>query len=441
MSHSLESLQNVVANLLDEAKQQGASQAEAAVHAQSGLDVGVRLGEIETIERTSDHGLGVTVYFGQRKGSASTTDLTPNAIKETVEAACRIAKYTSEDPASGLADAEKMAASIPDLDLNHHWSVSADEAAEIALRCEAAAREADTRISNSEGASTHTQATAYVYANSHGFVGGYPATRHSLSCSVIAGTGDQMQRDYWYSSSRLAEKLDSAESVGLKAAERAIARLNSRKIKTTKCPVLFSAEMAGGLMRGLFGAMRGSAIYRDASFLGGKVNEQLFPDWVNIAEQPHLLQALGSAPFDNEGVATTDKKLIDAGRLTTYLLDSYSARKLKMTTTGHAGGVRNPIIQSTGQSRDELLKEMGTGLYITELMGQGSNTVTGDYSRGAAGFWIENGEIAYPVEEITVAGNLQQMFQDLEAVATDNDIPSSYNTGSWLIKQMTVAGN
>lgn len=439
--NDLNSLQNIVADLLNEAKQQGASSAEAGVHAQQGLDISVRLGETETIEHTSDHGLGVTVFFGQRKGSANTTDLRPEAVRETVAAACRIAKYTSEDPAAGLADAELMANEAIDLDLNHPWDIDALGAAEIARECEEAARSHDPRISNSEGASLHTQNSLFVYGNSHGFVGGYPTTRHSLSCAVLAGEDDQMQRDYWFSSSRLAEGLESPAAVGKKAAERTLARLGARKIKTTECPVLFKADLAPGLLRSLISAVRGPALYRKASFLLDQLGEPVFPDWVNITEDPHKPQGLASAPFDNEGVATQKRELVAGGVLNGYVLDSYAARKLGMQTTGNAGGFRNAQITSTGESFEALLQRLNTGLLVTEMMGHGSNMVTGDYSRGAAGFWVENGEIAYPVEEITVAGNLRDMFKGLLAVGADNQIPGSIDTGSWLIDRMTVAGN
>jgi len=403
--------------------------------------VTVRLGETETIEHTNDHGLGVTVYFGNRKGSANTTDLSPAAVRETVAAACRIARYTSEDPAAGLADPELMAADVPDLDLNHPWDLDALQAAEIARECEDAARGFDQRISNSEGATVHTQNSLFVYGNSHGFIGGYPTTRHSLSCAVLAGSGDQMQRDYWYTSDRVPERLQTASDVGIKAAERTVARLGSRKIKTTECPVLFRAELATGLLRSLFGAIRGPALYRKASFLLDHLGEIIFPDWVIVDEDPLKPRGIASAPFDNEGVATAPRKLIEGGVLQGYVLDSYSARRLGMRTTGNAGGVRNARIDSTGESFEELLRRLETGLLVTELMGQGSNTVTGDYSRGAAGFWVEDGEIAYPVEEVTVAGNLRDMFQGLLAVGADNDIPGSIDTGSWLIERMTVAGD
>lgn len=440
-AESLQGLQDIVARLLDEARRQGATQAEAGVHAQRGLDVTVRLGETETIEHTNDHGLGVTVYFGQRKGSANTTDLRPEAIRETVEAACRIARHTEADPAAGLADPALMARDIPDLDLNHPWDIDATRAAEIARECEDAARAFDPRIDNSEGASVNTRDTLFVYGNTHGFLGGYPTTRHSISCAVLASQDGEMQRDYWYSSSRVPEQLDSPASIGERAAQRTVARLGSRKLDTTECPVLFQAEVASGLLRALFGAIRGSALYRRASFLLDQLGEPVFPDWVNVHEDPLLPRGLASAPFDNEGVATHAGPIIENGVLSTYLLDSYSARKLGMQSTGHAGGVRNVRIDNTGEHLQQLMQRMQRGLLVTELMGQGSNPVTGDYSRGAAGFWIEDGQIAYPVSEITVAGNLRQMFNDLLAVGGDNDIPGSIDTGSWLIAGMTVAGD
>jgi PmbA protein len=437
----IDSLKQVVEDLLHEARRQGADAAEAGVSAQTGLSVTVRLGETETIEHTSDNGLGITVYFGHRKGSANTTDLRPEAVRESVAAACRIAKYTSEDPAAGLADPDLMATEIPDLDLFHPWEIDADEAAAIACRCEGAARESDPRISNSEGATLYTQRSSFVYGNTHGFVGGYPTSRHSLSCAVIAREGEDMQRDYWYDSSRLPGEIDAPEAIGRRAAERTIARLNGRKLGTRECPVLFRADIAPSLLRSLFGAIRGHAVYRKSTFLLDQVGAQIFPDWVTISEDPLKPRGQASAPFDNEGVATRHRELVSGGVLQGYLLDSYAARKLGLQSTASAGGVRNAAINSTGQSFDELMRTMGSGLVITELMGQGTNLVTGDYSRGAAGFWVENGEIQYPVEEITVAGNLREMFKGLAAVGRDDDVPGSIRTGSWLFERMTVAGD
>lgn len=434
-------LEQVVEDLLKEARRQGADAAEAGVSAQSGLSVTVRLGETETIEHTSDNGLGITVYFGRRKGSANTTDLRPDAVRESVAAACRIARYTSEDPAAGLADPELMARDVPDLDLYHPWAIDADQAAGIALQCEEAARSADPRITNSEGATLYTQRSSFIYGNTHGFVGGYPTTRHSLSCSVIAQQGDEMQRDYWYDSSRVPGGLADPAAIGREAAARTLARLDGRKLGTRECPVLFRADIAPSLLRNLFGAIRGHAVYRKSTFLLDQVGVQIFPDWVTVTEDPLLPRGQASAPFDNEGVATRRRELVSGGVLQGYLLDSYAARKLGLQSTASAGGVRNARIGSSGQSFDELLREMGRGLLVTELMGQGTNLVTGDYSRGAAGFWVENGEIQYPVDEITVAGNLRDMFGQLVAVGTDDAIPGSVKTGSWLFERMTVGGD
>jgi PmbA protein len=443
MSHpqQIETLKQVVEDLLQEARRQGADTAEAGVSAQTGLSVTVRLGETETIEHTSDNGLGVTVYFGRRKGSANTTDLRPEAIRESVAAACRIARFTSEDPAAGLADADLMATDTPDLDLYHPWDLNADQAAAIARECEDAARSLDPRISNSEGATLYTQRSSFIYGNSHGFVGGYPSTRHSLSCAVIAQEGDDMQRDYWYDSSRLPAELADPGTIGRRAAERTLARLNGRQIGTRECPVLFRADIAPSLMRSLFGAIRGHAVYRKSTFLLDQVGTRIFPDWVNISEDPLRPRGQASAPFDNEGVATRYRELVAGGVLQGYLLDSYSARKLGLQSTASAGGVRNATITGSGQTFDELLSEMGSGVLVTELMGQGTNMVTGDYSRGAAGFWVENGSIQYPIDEITVAGNLKDMYRRLIAVGEDNDIPGSVKTGSWLIEGMTVGGD
>lgn len=443
MSHpeQIAGLAQAVEDLLREARQQGADAAEAAVSAQTGLSVTVRLGETETIEHTSDNGLGITVYFGHRKGSANTTDLRPAAIRESVAAACRIARHTSEDPAAGLADPELLAGDVPDLDLYHPWALDADRAADIARDCEDAARSADPRISNSEGATLYTQGSSFVYGNSNGFVGGYPSSRHSLSCAVIAQQGEEMQRDYWYDSGRLPAELAEPAAIGRRAAERTLARLGGRQLGTRECPVLFRSDVASSLMRSLFGAIRGHAVYRKSTFLLDRVGTQVFPDWVQISEDPLRPRGQASAPFDNEGVATQHRDLITDGVLQGYLLDSYAARKLGLRSTGNAGGVRNARIADSGQSFEELLREMGQGLVVTELMGQGTNPVTGDYSRGAAGFWVEDGEIRHPVDEITVAGNLKDMYRQLLAVGSDNDVPGSIDTGSWLIENMTVAGD
>jgi PmbA protein len=433
-------LQQLVSDLLKEAKRQGASAAEAGVSSDAGLSLNVRMGEPETIEYTRDNGLGVTVYFGQRKGSASTSDLSPEAVSETVRAACNFARYTSEDDCSGLADAELMAREIPDLDLYHPWGLSVDEAIEKARECEAAARERDPRIVNSEGASLNTHNGLQVYGNTHGFIGGYPSSRHSLSCAVVGKEGESMQRDYWYSLSRIGELLEAPEQVGRMAAERTLARLGARKIATQEAPVLFQADVAVGLLRSFVGAIRGSALYRKSSFLLDQLDRPVFPEFVRIHEEPRLPRGLASAPYDSEGVATRDRDFVTDGVLSSYVLDSYSARKLGMQTTRNGGGVRNLRINSGELDRAGLLQEMHTGLLVTELMGQGVNNVTGDYSRGAAGFWVENGEIQYPVEEITIAGNLKQMFMGLREVASDIETRTSVQTGSWLIDRMMIAG-
>ncbi len=434
-------LEQLVDDLLSEARRQGASAAEAGVSSDAGLSLTVRMGAPETIEHTRDNGLGVTVYFGHRKGSASTSDLSPKAVKETVEAACNFAKYTSEDPCAGLADAELMAKDLPDLDLYHPWDLPVDEAIELATRCEAAAREADARIINSEGATLNTHSGVHVYGNSHGFIGGYPSSRHSLSCAVVGREGESMQRDYWYTLSRLSGKLESPESVGQVAARRTLSRLGARRIPTQQAPVLFQADVAVGLLRSFVGAIRGSALYRKASFLLDRLGEQVFPDFIQIHEEPRLPRGLASAAYDNEGVATIDRTFIEDGVLQSYVLDSYAARKLGMQTTGNAGGVRNLRINSGELDRGGLLRKLDRGLLVTELMGQGVNMVTGDYSRGAAGYWVENGEIQYPVEEITIAGDMKEMFLGLQEVGTDVEIRSSVQTGSWLIDRMTIAGN
>lgn len=434
-------LQRLVDELLVEAKKQGATSAEAAVSSDSGLSVTVRMGDVETIEHTRDNGLGISVYFGQCKGSASTSDLSPQAVIDTVKAACSIARYTSEDDCTGLADPELMAKDIPDLDLHHPWPVTVDAAIELGKTCEAAALNHAAQINNSEGATLNTHSGLHVYGNSHGFIGSYPSSRHSLSCSVIAQDDNGMQRDYWYTSARAHEQLDAAEEVGRKAGERALARLGSRKIGTREAPVLFQADMAVGLMRNLVGAINGSALYRQSSFLLDHLGKQIFPEFVHISENPLLLRGLASAPFDAEGVATQAREIVDQGILQSYVLNSYSARKLGMQTTGNAGGVRNLSIQLGELDLAGMLQQMGTGLLATELMGHGTNMVTGDYSRGAAGFWVENGEIQYPVEEITIAGNLKQMFRQLVAVGKDIDPRYSVRTGSWLIESMTIAGD
>jgi PmbA protein len=439
-NYANEDFKNLIADVLVEAKAQGANAYEAALSSGSGLSVTVRLGEVETIEHNRDKGLGVTVYFGKRKGSASTTDFSSAALKETVAAACSIAKYTSEDDCSGLADAALMAKDIPDLDLYYPWELSAEQAIEIAKECEDTARSVDKRITNSEGSSISTQQGFRVYGNSHGFLGAYPSTRHSLSCTLIGQEGESMQRDYWYSTVRDSADLEGAAAIGKRAAERTLRRLNARRVATCRAPVVFSPEMAAGLLGSFVSAVRGGSLYRKTSFLLDSLGQQVFPSSIHIHEEPLLKKGLGSAPFDSEGVATGAHDLVHEGRVASYVLDSYSARKLGMQTTGNAGGVHNLVIDSGPNDLDGLLKKMDKGLLVTELMGQGINRVTGDYSRGASGFWIEGGQIQYPVEEITVAGNLKDMFLNIVEVGNDVDTRRNIRTGSILIENMTIAG-
>jgi PmbA protein len=433
-------LKNSVQSILDEAKRQGATATEAGLSLQDGLSVTARLGEVETIEHDCSQNLGVTVYFGQRKGSASSTDLSPESIKETVTAACSIARYTSEDAYAGLPDPTLLATEFPDLDVYHPWTISADEAIALAIECENAARFYHTDISNSEGATVSSHQGISVLGNSLGFLQARQSTRHSLGCSVLAQHGDSMQRDYWYSVARNALALESAVDVGTKAAQRTLRRLNARSLSTRQCPVLFCAEMASGLLSSLIGAISGGSLYRKSSFLLDALDTQIFPDFVHIYEQPYLLGGLGSAVFDAEGVATQSRDIVRDGILRGYVLSSYSARKLGMQSTGNAGGVHNLTITPSELDFANLLKQMNTGLLVTELMGQGVNRVTGDYSRGAAGFWVENGEIQYPVEEITIAGNLKTLFKNMVAIANDVDYRGNIRTGSILLEQMSIAG-
>ena len=434
-------LEAIVSQVLDEARRAGATSAEAAASQDAGLSVNVRLGEVETLEYHKDQGIAVTVYMGQRKGTASTSDLKPESLREAAEAACRIARYTAEDPCAGLADPALMAQDYPALDLDHPWGLTADEGIEIARACEAAARERDARIVNSEGAGINSFRGTAVYGNTHGFVGGYATTRHSLSCSVLAGDDDgNMQRDYWYTVARHRDALQAAGAVGVEAADRALRRLGGRRLSTRRCPVLYSPDVARSVLGHFIAAIRGSTVYRKASFLVDRLGEPIFPEFVHIHEQPHIPRALGSAPFDNEGVATRARDLVSGGRLESYALDTYAARKLGMQSTGNAGGLRNLTIDPGPMDFEQLLAEMGTGLLVTELIGHGINMVTGDYSRGAAGFWVENGQIQHPVEEITVAGNLKDMFRDLRAVGSDMDLRGNVRTGSLLIDGLTVAG-
>jgi len=436
-------LQQIVNDSLEQARKLGATQAEADVSLQKGLTTTVRLGEVETVEYQRDRGMGVTVYFGKRKGSASTADLSARAVAETVSKACDIARYTAEDECAGLADPEELARDIPDLDLDHPWEISPEQAVELARACEAAGRVVDTRITNSEGATVGSHRGVRVYGNSHGFLAGYPSTSHSVSCVLLAQSGEDMQRDYWYSSARAAGDLESAEEIGRKAGVRAVARLGARKISTRKSRVLFAPEVARGLIGHFLGAVRGSSQYRKSSFLLGAAGQQVFPSFMQLSERPHIRKGLGSSPFDAEGVATRDRELVRGGVLDGYILGSYSARKLGLKTTGNAGGTHNLVVESKtgGVPIDTLMRDFGTGLLVTELMGQGVNGVTGDYSRGASGFWIENGVATYPVHEITIAGNLKDMYQNIAAIGSDVDMRGGVRVGSVLISEMTIAGD
>jgi len=444
-SYSLEQLQEMSTRVLKLAKAAGASAAETDISLGIGQNVSVRMGETETIEYNRDKGVSVTVYFGQQRGHASTSDLSEQALADTVAAACNIARYTAQDPYCGLADASLMATEFPDLDLYYPWDISVEEAIELAKRCEAAARAVDPRISNSEGASVSNSESLSIYANSHGFCAGYPTSRHGISASVIAEAGQSMQRDYWYTTARAASDLESPEHVGQIAGERTVRRLGCRKLKTAQVPVLFEAPLAAGLISSLIAAVSGGNLYRKSSFLLDSLGQQVISPIVDIEEQPHLLKGLASSAFDAEGVATRPRMLIEQGVLQGYLLSSYSARKLGMTSTGNAGGNHNLIVRHAQglahqQNFEQLLKTMGSGLLVTELLGHGLNMVTGDYSRGAAGFWVENGVIAYPVEEITIAGNMKEMLMQIVALGSDVLVQSSRQVGSILIERMTVAG-
>jgi PmbA protein len=440
----LDRLAELAEDVIRRARIAGASQAEVAATIDTGLSVNVRLGEVETVEHTRDRGFGLTVYFGQRKGSASTADLHPDSIQATLDQACAIARYTEADPAAGLADASRMASAFPELDLWHPWDIDTTQAIELGIAIEDAGR-AHAGISNSDGASVQAGQGLSVYANSHGFVGRERDTRHALSLALIAGDEDGMQRDYWYDSVRAAGDFISAKALGDKAAERTLARLGARGLSTRQCPVLFAPELARGVIGHLLGAVSGGSLYRRASFLLDHVGQAVMPAWLNIDERPHLQRGQGSANFDAEGVATRDSALIEGGVLARYMLGSYSARKLGMESTGNAGGVHNLVVAAgaaDGEASDfaGMLRRLGTGLLVTEVMGQGVSIVTGDYSRGAAGFWVEHGRIVHPVEGITIAANLRDMFAGIVAVGDDVDPRSPVLTGSILLDRMTVAG-
>ncbi len=443
LTQQLDDVKIRVATVLDLAKSLGADGAEVAMSRQEGLSVNTRMGEVENVEFTNDGALGITVYQNGRKGSASTADLSEAALAKTVQAAVNIARYTSVDDCSGLADKSLLAMSPPDLDLYHPKVLTTEEAIEIAKACENSALTVDERITNSDGASLDTFAGFKVYGNSNGQLVGYPSTRHSLSCVVIASDGDDMQRDYAYSVNRDFSLLDSAKDIGTQASREVLSRLNAQKIATSKVPVLFRADIANTIWGHFIAAISGGNLYRKSSFLLDALGNDVFPKFLNISERPHIPKALASSAFDSEGIKTVDRDIITEGALQTYLLTSYSARKLGLTSTGHAGGIHNWLVEAQGHSGDfdAMLKTLGTGLLVTELMGQGVNVVNGDYSRGAAGFWVENGEIAFPVSEITIAGNLEQMFKGIVAVGSDIDNRGSIKTGSILIDEMQVAGH
>jgi len=430
----------LASDILKLAKAEGATQAEVGISSSIGFSVSVRMGEVETVEYNRDKGVAITVFCGKQKGAASTADTTPEAIKSAVTAACHIAKFTNKDPCAGLADADLMATHYPDLDLYHPWSINPEQAIELATECENRARAVDTRITNSEGSSVATYQGLHIYGNSHGFIGAYATSRHSINCTLVAQDKQGMQRDGSFTVARDPHDLQSITQLARESGERTVKRLDGRRLKTCQAPVIFHAEIASSLLGNFLAAISGGNLYRKSSFLVDHLGKAVFADHIQIYERAHLLKGLGSAPFDHEGVITTDRDLVTDGMLQGYLLGSYSARKLGMKTTGNAGGSHNILIKPGNNDLEGLLKKMDRGLLVTELLGQGVNLVTGDYSRGAAGFWIENGTIQYPVEEITIAGNLNDMYRNLVAVGNDIDPRSHILTGSILLEKMTIAG-
>jgi len=444
-SHSADALRNIAQDMLAYAKQRGASAASVEVSEGFGQGVTVRHGEVETIEYNRDKGLGITAYIGQQRGNASTSDFSRQAVRDTVDAALSIARYTAKDDCSGLPDADMLALNLPDLDLYHPWYLPVDKAIELASECENSALEADKRVNNSEGATVNLHETQFVHANSLGFIGGYPSSRHSVSCAVIAGKDDAMERDYWYSVARDAREIVEVRQIGRIAAERTVRRLNARQLDTMQVPVLFESPIASSLLGHFVGAVSGSSLYRKSSFLLDQLDKPIFAPHIQIEDLPDIRKGLGSSPFDDEGVRVQRRTIVENGVLRGYFLGSYSARKLGMRTTGNAGGNHNLILRTSigktaAQDFGGLLKQLGRGLLVTELLGHGINPVTGDYSRGAAGFWVEHGEIQYPVNEITVAGNLKDMFRNIIAVGNDVLVQGSRQCGSILVGGMTVAG-
>lgn len=440
-SYTAQALSDLVRQVLDQARAAGATSAEVEISEGSGQGVTVRHGEIETIEHNRDKSVSVTAYVGQRRGHAATSDFSAAALRQTVEKAVAIARFTAEDAFSGLADPTLLATQFPALDLFHPWGLAVADAVEMARACEAAALAVDRRIGNTEGATVSQQQAQFIYANSNGFCAGYPTSRQSVSCSVIAEEDGAMQRDYWYTGARAAEDLEAVEGVGRRAGERAVRRLGARRLPTQSCPVILEAPIATGLIASFVSAVSGGNLYRKSSFLQDSLGTPVFPAFMQIEERPFLPRGVASSPFDAEGVAVRDRTVVKDGRVEGYFLGSYSARKLGMQSTGNAGGNHNLIIPSTGEDFAALLARMGSGLLVTEMLGHGTNMVTGDYSRGAAGFWVEGGEIAYPVEEITVAGNLRDMFAGITAIGSDVETRGSRQVGSILIDAMRVAGD
>ena len=430
----------LIDRVLSSSRKLGADAAEADINTGRGLSINVRMGQVETIEHQRDKGLGLTVYMGGRKGSASTSDFSGEALEATVDAACTIARHASHDDCAGLIDPEYLATNVPNLDLYHNWEITPQEAIELATDCETTARQVDRRLTNSDGAAVGTYSGSYLYGNTHGFINGWDWSSHNIDCTVIAEENGRMQRDGWHTKARDPHSLESVEYVGQEAARRTLSRLNARKLTTRSAPVIFEAPVARGLFSAFIGAISGGALYRRASFLLDKLGEQVFAPQIQLEEQPHLPKQLGSAPFDDDGMATRRKHLVRDGVLESYVLGAYSARKLGMAPTGNGGGVHNLVAQTGEQDLDALIRQMDTGLLITDMIGFGVNQVTGDYSRGASGFWVEQGEIQYPVEEITVAANLKDMFQHIVSIANDVDTRGNIKTGSVLIENMTIAG-
>ncbi|QLF92525.1 metalloprotease PmbA [Pseudomonas sp. ABC1] len=439
---ALPQLYETVERIIDEARRQGATASEVSVSLDQGLSTSVRQGEVETVEFNRDQGFGITLYVGQSKGSASTTGSGAEAIRETVAAALAIARHASEDPYAGLAAPELMASSLPDLDLYHPWDITPEQAIERALQCEAAAFASDPRVRKADGTSLSTHQGCRAYGNSNGFIGGHASTRHSLSCVMIAETDDgQMQRDYDYDVKRIGGELAAPELIGRRAAERTVRRLGARPVPTCDVPVLFSPDLAGGLLGHFMSAISGGNLYRKSSYLEGALGQILFPEWLSLDERPHIPRALGSAAYDSDGLATYGKSFVDNGRLASYVLGTYSGRKLGLPSTANAGGIHNLFVSHGDEDQAALLRRMGRGLLVTELMGHGLNLVTGDYSRGAGGYWVENGEIQFPVQEVTIAGNLRDMCKQIVAIGNDIESRGNIRTGSILVERMTLAGS